>query len=547
MKTLDNPLYYLDNFRHALDWIGERYADLLDAEETAFVAGFPALAQPAQALLVRMVMRKGPLFLSAKLRYDEIGCPHAAAAPLAERGWVDPAPLLTADDLFALLGRPELERVFAGMPGARGMRKPEWRDAVRAAAPDARRFEEWHPQSPDRVYALTAGRLCDRLRLFYFGNLHQDWSEFVISELGILRYETVPFPPESRGFQCRADIDDYLALYRCRERFDAGEAVDDLVPEVLSVVPGNDWIARRRGRLLADLAYTLEQHEQYQDALALYRQAAAPGARLRSVRVLEKLGRHGEAHALAAAAAAAPEDEAERQAVQRCLPRLARRLGLAPPALARTAPVERIDLALPRPADGTPVEFLVRDHLSAPATPVFYVENTLLNGLFGLLCWPAIFAAVPGAFFHPFQAAPADLHATDFRARRSDLFDACLARLADGSHADAIRATWRDKHGLQSPFVAWDHLDETLLDLALDCIPPAHLRATFERLLADIKSNRSGFPDLVCFDPARRGYRMIEVKGPGDRLQDNQLRFIDHCARHGMPVAVCHVAWAEDA
>jgi hypothetical protein len=37
---------------------------------------------------------------------------------------------------------------------------------------------------------------------------------------------------------------------------------------------------------------------------------------------------------------------------------------------------------------------------------------------------------------------------------------------------------------------------------------------------------------------------MIEVKGPGDRLQDNQLRWLDFCAEHGMPVQVCYVQWA---
>jgi hypothetical protein len=36
---------------------------------------------------------------------------------------------------------------------------------------------------------------------------------------------------------------------------------------------------------------------------------------------------------------------------------------------------------------------------------------------------------------------------------------------------------------------------------------------------------------------------MIEVKGPGDRLQDNQKRWIDFCAEQQMPVAVCHVEW----
>jgi len=51
-------------------------------------------------------------------------------------------------------------------------------------------------------------------------------------------------------------------------------------------------------------------------------------------------------------------------------------------------------------------------------------------------------------------------------------------------------------------------------------------------------------PDLIQFWPEERRYLMIEVKGPGDRLQDNQLRWLDFCARHQMPVQVCYVEWA---
>ena len=91
----------------------------------------------------------------------------------------------------------------------------------------------------------------------------------------------------------------------------------------------------------------------------------------------------------------------------------------------------------------------------------------------------------------------------------------------------------------------WDAVDEELLELALDCIPAAHLRLWFQRILLDIKANRSGFPDLIRFWPAERRYQMVEVKGPGDRLQDNQLRWIDYCAEHGMPVSVCYLAWQE--
>jgi hypothetical protein len=84
-----------------------------------------------------------------------------------------------------------------------------------------------------------------------------------------------------------------------------------------------------------------------------------------------------------------------------------------------------------------------------------------------------------------------------------------------------------------------------LLEQALDCLPAEHLKHWFNRLLLDIKANRAGMPDLIQFWPQEKTYRMIEVKGPGDRLQDNQLRWLEFCHEHRMPIAVCYVQWAE--
>jgi hypothetical protein len=52
-------------------------------------------------------------------------------------------------------------------------------------------------------------------------------------------------------------------------------------------------------------------------------------------------------------------------------------------------------------------------------------------------------------------------------------------------------------------------------------------------------------PDLVRFWPRERRYELIEVKGPGDKLQDNQTRWLRYCIAHGMPVRVLDVRWAE--
>ncbi|USB86918.1 VRR-NUC domain-containing protein, partial [Burkholderia cenocepacia] len=104
--------YYLTNFERALTWLGERYDDLFDAHEHAFVRQFATLPQASRALLVRMLMRNGSDFRASKLVYDEIGCPLDAAAPLVALGWVDPAPALTLDELFALSTKADLLRIF---------------------------------------------------------------------------------------------------------------------------------------------------------------------------------------------------------------------------------------------------------------------------------------------------------------------------------------------------------------------------------------------------------------------------------------------------
>ncbi|MCY1520963.1 Fanconi-associated nuclease 1 [compost metagenome] len=411
--------------------------------------------------------------------------------------------------------------------------------------PEPRRFADWCPALDERVYSLQVGELCDRLRLLFFGNLAQDWSEFVLAELGIYRYEQVPFTADSRAFRARQDLEDYLHLQHGRELFAAGEPVEAVLAHLAGFASANPWLQGRHAKLLFRLAQQLEREQQWAAALDLYARCGYGGARQRRIRVLEKLGEWPAAHALALEAAAAPESDAEAQLVERALARSARQLGLGGARRKTASAAGRLDLCLPVPATG--VEWAVRDHLSEPQAPVHYVENTLICSLFGLLCWEAVFAPLPGAFFHPFHAGPADLLAPDFHARRRVLFDACLQRLESGAYRDAIRATYRAKFGLQSPFVHWTVVDETLLEQALHCLPAAHLDAWFRRLLGDLRGNRAGMPDLIQFWPAERRYRMIEVKGPGDRLQDNQRRWLAFCAEHGMPVDVCYVRWAEPA
>ena len=544
-NPLDDPFYYLNNFQRVLAWLAQRYADVLSAEEQRFIDDFAALPRSSQGLLVRMVMRKGLRFRHSKLHYPEIGDIGRAVEPLLALGWIEEQAHLSLVEVFDVLLKSEILQCLGHLIEQPKAKKTEWLHALNDGSSQPQPFRAWCPQLEDRLFSLTIMDLCDRLRLMFFGNLYQDWSEFVLADLGIFTYETVEFSAESRGLRSRQDVDACLFLHACQQRFEAGEPVEDIVAQVNAQALDNPWLERRRGKLLFQIGQYGERIGDFALALCIYRECTYPGARLRMIRVLERIGEYALALELGETAAQSPQSAAETQALLRIVPRLRRKLGGPPVPRTMAREVERLDLHLARVDPALSVEYHVQAHLHDDTAPVHYVENSLINSLFGLLCWPAIFAPLPGAFFHPFQRGPVDLLSEDFHARRAELFAACLAELDDGRYRATIGRRFAEKWGVQSPFVFWGALSEDLLNQALDCLPAEHLKQWFSRLLLDIKANRAGMPDLIQFWPQHKTYRMIEVKGPGDRLQDNQLRWLEFCHEHQMPVAVCYVQWAE--
>ncbi|MET0659230.1 MAG: VRR-NUC domain-containing protein [Steroidobacteraceae bacterium] len=535
-------LYYLQNFQSAIHWLAEIYCDLLSPDERAFIETFAALPVSAQALLVRLIMRKHDIFRGTKVCYPEIGDIEVAATPLVEVGFVDDGPLLSLSDLFELLRRDEINELFRLNAAARRMTKPTLLAALQPQHLHPRELESWRGVDDECAYRVLVAELCVRLRLLFFGSFHQEWSEFVLADLEIFKYERVDLGRQSRGFQSRADIESFYRIHRCRSELQDRARLDQAFASVPTEPIENAWLEDRRSKLLFEIAHRYERQGDVSRALAIYRQSSYPGARLRAIRVLERAGLHGEAIDAALQAASAPESAAELQGLERIIARLYRSAGIDVEPRPRVRPAQ-LDLHLD-PLE-TRVEECVRLHLASTAAPVFYVENALITSLFGLLFWDAIFAPIPGAFFHRFHSAPMDLYDPDFVRRRQSIIDACFAQLDTADYVACIRQRFSEKTGTSSPFVAWGLLEEPLLDLALRCIPASHLRLFFQRILDDIRENCTGLPDLIQFWPQEGCYRLIEVKGPGDRLQDHQQRWAQFCAAHDMPICIANVRWAE--
>jgi hypothetical protein len=548
------PFYYLKNFELVLTTIESRYADLLLEDELRFITRFPLLPLESRALLVRMVMRQGNLFRHTKLNYAEIGETRPAAAALIAAGWVSDRPLMTIRHLHGLLTKDELIRCLKLPRRYAAWRKAEFAVMLEAQFKEPRCFEEWcsveypggYRAEGECVYALLIAPVCERFRLMFFGNDRQSWTEFVTADLGIFRYEKVEGSVQSRPFQSRLQIEVFQRIQECRELLAQGMPLDELVPIVPQTVEDSEWLEERRQKLLFLIAREYERAGEGAKALAMYVDCGYRGARSRAIRLRAKAQDWEGARALCLLAKENPESEAEMQHVRRVLPRIYRKLKTECQAEKPSPGIPGFEVVF----DGTragAVEYQVVEHLGRELTDcstVRYVENGLILSLFGLLCWPAIFAPVPGAFFHDFHRGPIDLESGHFYRRRKKEFDECLPHLESNGYRKVIWRVFKDKWGIQSPFVRWHHLDKTLLRWALECFPAEHLQAWFEWILRDVKENRAGFPDLVQFWPDEGKYRLIEVKGPGDRVQDNQKRLLEYCLSHGIPVSVCYARWA---
>lgn len=152
--------------------------------------------------------------------------------------------------------------------------------------------------------------------------------------------------------------------------------------------------------------------------------------------------------------------------------------------------------------------------------------------------WDAIFAPIEGAFINAYQHRPLDLYHADFADKRKQLIDNALEQIRQGN-TQALLDTYRDKVGISNPFVSWTYVNEELLTLALKLIPNKLLVELFNVQLNDLKLYRNGMPDLIAFKDEK--FEWIEVKGPGDKIQDNQWRWIKEFNRLNIPFSVCYV------
>ncbi|KAM7396874.1 hypothetical protein PAMP_019880 [Pampus punctatissimus] len=174
-------------------------------------------------------------------------------------------------------------------------------------------------------------------------------------------------------------------------------------------------------------------------------------------------------------------------------------------------------------------------------------EGSTFSTLFALLLWDLIFMeGIPDVFRNLYQTCPLDLYTDGFYENRKETIDTRVQLLSEASvetlHS-MLEDVWTSQEGKVCSLVNWERFSSLQQAQSLvSCLGGAFLGGVIARMAKDYRHCRGGLPDLVVWNTSNNCYKLVEVKGPNDRLSQKQQIWLDELQKLGADVEVCHVA-----
>nr|XP_061813302.1 fanconi-associated nuclease 1-like [Nerophis lumbriciformis] len=173
-------------------------------------------------------------------------------------------------------------------------------------------------------------------------------------------------------------------------------------------------------------------------------------------------------------------------------------------------------------------------------------EGSTFSTLFALLLWDIIFMdGIPDVFRNVYQACPLDFYTDSFYKNRKEAIDNRVQLINDAS-VDILHAmledVWTAQEGKVCSCANWERFSSVSQAQSLvSCMGGAFLAGVIARMAKDFRHCRGGLPDLVVWNTSSNTYKLVEVKGPNDRLSQKQQIWLDELQKLGADVEVCHV------
>ncbi|MCR9204948.1 MAG: hypothetical protein NXH75_10240, partial [Halobacteriovoraceae bacterium] len=396
--------YYLDNFEKRIGFIEEVYYDILQKEEKDFLKTFKSCSVDAQRLYVRLVLRRKTFFRRSKLNYPEIDIDKALSECEAE-GLFEINPDIEFPDILEPFTVSEVKEFFKDCGGKK---PPSRRDDLIEACEEFEDFAyEWIIKEDTLIWPLFSESV-EKFQLLFFGNLYQDMAQFILEDIGVMKYEKIIIDKKNRYFSSREHLEahyqwSYLQglLWEAGEERDL-EAAEKILKELKKIKFDGDSFKRRISRSFNLVAKLYESDKELEKALKLYRKSIQEPARERSVRILEKQDKSKQALKLCQELLENPQSESERYFAEFFGEKLKRKLGMEYKKRKKLPTPPEDVLPLLWEKEGR-VEAQVLDFLVKKGYQGFFSENNYWGTLTALLFWEEYWAPGPGLFYHPFE------------------------------------------------------------------------------------------------------------------------------------------------
>ena len=550
------PKYYHDYFCYVLDFVRKMYVQILNEKEIKFLDSYCGLSEDAQCLFIRFSNRSKSFFRVNSLSYPEIADIPAVLQELHENNFIE---FLCDDHLDRIEEVMDLFTKERHLEFTKTL-KPDVMPPKSIRKPDLLR---WLLFTYD--FKVLCDLICESepvvkvsyesevmlMKFLFFGNRHADMTEFVIRDLGHVRFQSFDEQFLSIQFETRKDVDDTLMVSLMKETFDVMK--QDFPPEEIY-----DWFMNWQASISGGLSpkaipsYNLfivrvgawlERKKMLSQALSIYQLTNDAPARERRVRLLYNLGEIDEALALCEEIAENPQNADERYFSQDFYEKISNK---------KKRIVKRTTQAL-KSAEAIEVPVMYRyqvelgaiHHYRELGFQAVFSENEPWRTLFGLLFWDIIYDTNVKAIHNPLQRVPSDFFLPDFYYKRSGQL---LERMNMINTREAIEevivTTYQEKLGITNVLVPWYEgaLEKVLV--LISWLTTDQIYKVLIEMAQNLRENTRGFPDLMVWNDTE--YVFIEIKSPTDHLSSRQLHWQHFFAEHGVSSRVVRVNWIKE-
>ncbi|MCF8058896.1 MAG: VRR-NUC domain-containing protein [Bacteriovoracaceae bacterium] len=537
--TLDEG-YYLTNFQKLLSFVEEVYIDILQKKERDFLKCFSHLSENGQKLYVRLIFRSKDFYRLSKLNYPEIDL-EAAVNELQKHKLIEVNPLIEFPDFLGPFTVKEISDFLkASHPEITATGKRE--NLIQACQEFKEDCYQWTISKEKLLWPLFAEEV-ERFKLLFFGNLDLDMAQFILEDLGIMKFEKIRIDKKNRYFEGRKHLDEHYNwiilhshLWEACDLKDL-ESATEIFKDILRISLRSSPLKRRLSRSYNLMAKLLESEREYEKALEIYQKSSIEPARERVARLYDKLEDPQKSLKQCELILKNPISESERFFALFFIEKMKKKLSL-PYATKKRLPTPQ-EKILPLKWDKSGrVETQVLEHLKTEGFKGFYCENHYWTTLTALLFWEEFWASGPGVFYHPFEQAPRDFYSGEFYQRQSVAIEKkCLYWEEHENWESEIIDLYEEKSTTACRLTNWKKTSPADLKKMCKNIPKKDILQVCQQILKDPRQYGSGLPDLFLYR-IKGDYILGEVKSPNDQIQSSQKRWIDLFSSWNIPFMI---------